>query len=165
MHSQLSHTTNLSTSLSVVKDAITRIEGDLARITLLTILGTVPESQALIDSIRTELDWVGKYQKNISSSEISMHELGGEEYQTLCDRVAHIVTQIKNIRDDHTNAVRLEGITAASFNAKRDLADQKASKARIIRADAEIKYNETVFDTEYAESRWNELPDVQKKLV
>lgn len=159
-----SHTTNLSTSLSVVKDAITRIEGDLARITsLLTILGTVPESQALIDSIRTELDWVGKYQKDISSSEISMHELGGEEYQSLCDRVAHIVTQIKNIRDDHTNAVRLEGITAASFNAKRDLADQKASKARIIRADAEIKYNETVFDTEYAESRWNEIYQTYKR--
>lgn len=153
-----SHAANLAASLAALQAEIKRLREELARIApLMTMLGTVPEYQALINAIQAELELVSQYQMDILASEASMTELGGEDYQALCGKVSEIAEQIKTIRNQHTDAVRLEGNAESDFNSKMSVAKQKELAAQAAHEQAQSKCNETIFDTEYAESHWSEM--------
>lgn len=159
-----SHAANLMARLSILKGETNGLEGYLNRISpLMTLLGTVPEYQLLIDSVYAELELARKFQKDILYSEFSMKELGGDEYQALCDKVTEITNQIKVMRDQYTDAVRLEGKAESDFNTKKSIAVEKNLAAQTARAQAETKLSDTIYDVEYAESRWSDMRDTYQK--
>lgn len=152
------HATTLIERLSELKREINRLLRELERIRpLMASLGAIPDADVLIRSINAELAMAHQYQRDINAAETSLKEMGGDEYQTLCEELIEISKKIKTFRDLHTSALRLEGKAESDFNSRKAVAVEKILAAQAAREKIDIKLTQTIYDVEYGESRWNDM--------
>ncbi len=158
-----SHLANLTSYLEYLEKEIRSLQHKLSRLApVVSILGTIPESAKLIDSVKDELALMYQSQKKVISEETSMAQLSGEDYIALCHKISETVEKIKAAREQETNASRRDGQTEADFNSKSSIAKQKVSEKDVAFEQAKSKRDETIFDDEYFESRRIEMYNIFK---
>jgi hypothetical protein len=153
-----SHAANLTATLLALKHERTCIEESISRVaTLMTVLGAVPADRTLNDAIRSDLTLVLQFQQDVLSSQTSMEQPGAGDYQNLCMLVIEIGEQIKGVRKHQIEVAHQEGKAESEFSV-REASAKKASKAADIAHElSQSKQKSTVFDAEYAASRWDEM--------